>query len=160
MKKVFFFLIILLTLTQCSSDDDICLSSDSTPRLKLKFRSEGSGNNQLIALDSLYVDVDYGKSELTSVISAQADVDSVFVPLRIDDVAYTDVYFRTRKNGHRSKLRINYSTKAIYVSPACGFKINYENLNAELLETNPVYNVESNNTSLTDENKINFYLRF
>ncbi len=160
MKKVFFFLIILLTLIQCGSDDDICLSSDSTPRLKLKFRSEESGNNQLIALDSLYVDVDYGKSELTSVISAQADVDSVFVPLRIDDVAYTDVYFRTRKNGPRSKLRINYSTKAIYVSPACGFKINYENLNAELLESNPVYHVESNNTSLTDENKINFYLRF
>ncbi|PZU81484.1 MAG: hypothetical protein DI529_15590 [Chryseobacterium sp.] len=161
MKKILFFLSFLLILTSCGSDDDICLSSDSTPRLKFKFRNAvNPDNNQLITIDTLYVDVDYGKTELTSIIRAQANVDSVFVPIRVDDVTYTDIYFRRRKDGPRSKLRINYSTKAIYVSPACGFKINYENLNAELLEANPVLNVESNHTSLTDESKINFYLRF
>lgn len=160
MKKIFFFLSFTLILTSCGSDDDICLSADSTPRLKLKFKSAASTNNQLIRIDTLYVDVDYGKTELTSIITAQANVDSVFVPMRVDDVPYTDIYFRTRKFGSRSKLRINYTTNPIYVSPACGYKINYENLNAELLQSDPVQNVESNHTSLTDESRINFYLRF
>lgn len=160
MKKIGFFLSILFVLASCGSDDDICLSSDSTPRLKLKFRSSTSTSNQSIPLDTLYVDVDYGKSTLTNIITAQANVDSVFVPMRIDKVPFTDIYFRTRKNGSRSKLRINYTTQAIYVSPACGFKINYDNLNGQLLESNPVFKVESNQASLTDESKVNFYLRF
>ena len=146
----------LLLLISCGSDDDICLSSESTPRLKLKFCN---ASNQLIILDSLYVDVDYGKTEATNIIS-QKDVDSIFVPLRIDESPYTDIYFRTTKNGNKSKVRISYDAKSIYVSPACGFKINYSNLKSELLQANPVQNVEQNNTSLTDESKINFYLRF
>ena len=160
MKKIFFFLSFLFILASCGSDDDICLSSDSTPRLKLKFRSAANTSNQLIRIDTLYVDVDYGKTSLTNVMTAQPNVDSIFVPMRVDNAVYTDIYFRTRKNGPRSKMRVSYITKPIYVSPACGYKINYENLNAELLESNPVQNVESNHTSLTDESRINFYLRF
>lgn len=161
MKNLILFFGFLLLLTSCGGDDDICLSADSTPRLKLKFKSAANTNsNQLIEVDTLYVDVDYGKTNLTNIITAQANVDSIFVPMRVDDVQYTDVYFRTRKNGPRSKMRVSYITKPIYVSPACGYKINYENLNAELLESNPVQNVESNHTSLTDESRINFYLRF
>lgn len=160
MKNLILVFGFLLFLTSCGSDDDICLNSDSTPRLKLKFRSAESTSNQLITIDTLYVDVDYGKSTLTNIITAQVKVDSVFVPMRVDDVPYTDIYFRTRKVGPRSKMRVRYDTKKIYVSPACGFKINYENLNAELLENNPLQSIESNQNSLTNESRINFYLRF
>lgn len=146
----------VLLMTSCGSEDDICLNADSTPRLKLEFKNAGG---YITTLDSLYVDVDYGKTELTTIISS-AKVDSVFIPLRVDDNAYTDIYFRTRKAGNKSKIRINYDSKAIYVSPACGFKKNYENLNAELLQSNPVLSIEQNQTSLTNENKTNFYLRF
>jgi hypothetical protein len=135
MKNIFL-LSFLFILTSCGSDDDICLSSDSTPRLKLKFRSAANTSNQLIRIDTLYVDVDYGKTSLTNIITAQPNVDSIFVPMRVDNAVYTDIYFRTRKNGPRSKMRVSYITKPIYVSPACGYKINYENLNAELLESN------------------------
>lgn len=156
MKNILWIIGFLLLLTSCGSDDDICLNSDSTPRLKLKFRND---NNQLIRADSLYVDVDYGKETRKNIISA-ANVDSVFVPMRIDESPYTDIYFRKTKNGNVSKVRINYEKKSIYVSPACGFKINYENMNAELLQADPVLSVQSNQNSLTDENRINFYLRF
>jgi methionine synthase II (cobalamin-independent) len=156
MKKIFFFLSFILILTSCGGDDDICLSGDSTPRLKLKFHD---ADGKLKQLDSLYVNVDYGNAKLTNVMSA-AKVDSVFIPLKIDDSPYTDVYFKTTINGDSSKVRISYDSKAIYVSPACGFKKNYQNLKAELLKSNPVLNVEQNHTSLTDENTINFYLRF
>ncbi|WP_379968689.1 DUF6452 family protein [Epilithonimonas sp. UC225_85] len=157
MKNVIWIFGLLLILTSCGSDDDICLGEESTPRLKLKFHNV---NQQLIRLDTLYVDVDYGKTTLTSIITAQANVDSVFVPLRIDESPYTDVYVRRRLAGPRSKIRVTYDTKSIYVSPACGFKINYENLKTDLLQSDPVLNVEPNHTSLTDESKINFYLRF
>lgn len=157
MKNLIWIFGFLMLLTSCGSDDDICLSTDSTPRLKLKFRN---ANDQLVRLDTLYVDVDYGKTELTNIITAAANVDSVFVPMRIDESPYTDIYIKQRKAGPTSKIRINYDAKSIYVSPACGFKINYENLKADLLEGNPVQSVQSNNTSLTDETKINFYLRF
>jgi len=157
MKNLIWIFGVLLLLTSCGGDDDICLNSDSTPRLKLKFRN--ASNNLITRLDSLYVDVDYGKTKLTNIISS-ANVDSVFVPIRIDDSPYTDIYFRTRRNQTGSKLRINYDKKSIYVSPACGFKINYENLKADLLKSDPVQSVQPNNTSLTNENSINFYLRF
>lgn len=156
MQKIFFLIGFLLLLTSCGGDDDICLNADSTPRLKLKFIN---ASGQLLRLDSLYIDVDYGGSALKNILS-QANADSVFVPMRIDESSYTDIYLRLRKAGNRSKIRVSYDKKAIYVSPACGFKINYDNLKSELLQANPVQNVEQNQTSLSDESKINFYLRF
>ena len=159
MKNLLWIIGVFLLLTSCGSDDDICLGEESTPRLKLKFRS-AAGTNPLVQLDTLYVDVDYGKATLTNIIFKSPKVDSVFIPLRIDESPYTDVYIRRRSVGPRSKIRITYDKKFIYVSPACGFKINYENLKTELIESNPVQSIQSNNTSLTDENSINFYLRF
>jgi len=156
MKKILWIFGFLMLLTSCGSDDDICLGEESTPRLLLKFRN---ANNQLVRLDSLFVDVDYGKDTLKNIITS-VDVDSVFVPLRIDESPYTDIYIRTRNGQTGSKLRVNYDKKSIYVSPACGFKINYENLKMDLLQANPVQSILPNNTSLTDENNINFYLRF
>ena len=156
MKKILWIFGFLMLLTSCGSDDDICLGEESTPRLLLKFRN---ANNQLVRLDSLFVDVDYGKDTLKNIITS-VDVDSVFVPLRIDESPYTDIYIRTRNGQTGSKLRVNYDKKSIYVSPACGFKINYENLKMDLLQANPVQSILPNNTSLIDENNINFYLRF
>ena len=156
MKKILWIFGFLMLLTSCGSDDDICLGEESTPRLLLKFRN---ANNQLVRLDSLFVDVDYGKDTLKNIITS-VNVDSVFVPLRIDESPYTDIYIRTRNGQTGSKLRVNYDKKSIYVSPACGFKINYENLKMDLLQANPVQSILPNNTSLTDENNINFYLRF
>ncbi|MBP6577720.1 MAG: hypothetical protein KA796_03610 [Chryseobacterium sp.] len=156
MKNIFWIFGLLMLLTSCGGDDDICLNSDSTPRLKLKFRNS---NDQLIRMDTLYIDVDFGKDSLRNTTTAVA-VDSVLVPLRIDDSSFTDFYVRTRKAGPRSKIRVNYEAKSIYVSPACGFKRNYENLKPELSQPDPVQSIQTNVTSLTDENRINFYLRF
>jgi len=156
MKNLILVFGFLFLLTSCGGDDDICLNADSTPRLKVKFHD---AQGRLISLDSLYTYVDYGNPKLTNILSAK-DVDSVLIPLKVDDSPYTDIYFKRRINGDSSKVRINYDSKAIYVSPACGFKKNYENLKAEVLKSNPVSSVEQNNTSLTDETTINFYLRF
>lgn len=157
MQKLFFFLSFILLLVSCGSDDDICLSGESTPRLTVSFQDVTE--NKFIALDSLYIDVDYGNGTPRNILT-QAKVTSATIPLRIDNNPYTDVYFHTTKAGNKSKIRVSYDLKPIYVSPACGFKQNYENLKAELLQSNPVLNIQPNHTSLTDESKVNFYLRF
>ena len=157
MKNILWIFGFLLLLTSCGSEDDICLGEESTPRLKLQFRN---ANNQIVALDTLYVDVDYGKDSLKQIVTAAVRQDSVMVPMRIDNSPYTDIYIKQRLVGPRSKIRITYDQKAIYVSPACGFKVNYENLKGEVQESNPVQSIQPNVTTLTDENSINFYLRF
>lgn len=157
MKNLIWIFGFLMLLTSCGSDDDICLGEESTPRLKLLFRN--ANNNQLVRLPYLKVDVDYGNPTTTNIITSN-NVDSVFVPLRIDESPFTDIYIKTAIQGDSSKIRIRYDAKSIYVSPPCGFKKNYENLSAELIETGPVQSIQSNQTSLTDETNINFYLRF
>ena len=93
MQKLIFFLGFFLLLTSCGGDDDICLSSESTPRLQVKFKNAAG---QLTKIDSLYVGVDYGSNKITSIL-AQANAETVYIPLRIDDNAYTDIYFKTTK---------------------------------------------------------------
>ncbi len=40
MKKLIFpFLILGFLLTSCENDDDVCVSGEATPRLKIKFKS-------------------------------------------------------------------------------------------------------------------------
>lgn len=156
MRKLLFIFGIFLLLISCGSDDDICLSSESTPRLKMRFRN---ADGALVRLDSLYVDVNYDGKTYKNIIT-QANVDSIRIPLRIDDSPYTDVRFRLRKREDTSNVRISYDKKAIYVSPACGFKINFENMKAELIKSSPVMEVQPNSTSLNNESQINFYLRF
>ena len=38
-------------LTSCENDDDVCVSGEATPRLKIKFKS---ADNKVLTLDSLY----------------------------------------------------------------------------------------------------------
>lgn len=122
----------------------------------MRFRN---ADGALVRLDSLYVDVNYDGKTYKNIIT-QANVDSIRIPLRIDDSPYTDVRFRLRKREDTSNVRISYDKKAIYVSPACGFKINFENMKAELIKSSPVLEVQPNSTSLNNESQINFYLRF
>ncbi|MBS1548578.1 MAG: hypothetical protein JSS94_01750 [Bacteroidetes bacterium] len=149
-------LIFLLLLFSCNNDDDICTSGEATPRLKLKFKSQSTG--KLKTLDSLFVMVDYGKGSLVTV--QKTKVDSVLIPLRVDDSGYTEMYIKTSKNGPQSKLRFLYQTKAEYVSPACGVKKLYENFSGTLLLANPVLGIEHLETQIINENKTPIYLLF
>jgi hypothetical protein len=153
--KILPLVLYFFSMISCGSDDDICMSGDATPRMKIKFKTLETG--KLKTLDSLYVDVDYGTKTVTS---KQANADSILIPLRVDDNPYTDFSVRTSYNGTQSKIRINYTSKTAYVSPACGVKKLYENVGAELITPDPVQKVETNQTAISDENKTVLYLDF
>lgn len=156
MKKIISLFLISVMLVSCGSDDDICTSGEATPRMKIKFKNAATGN--IKKLDSLYLDVDYG-SGLVNIVQ-QKLVDSVLIPLRVDEASSTDIFVRLTKAGAKSKIKVNYSAKTEYVSPACGIKKLYENLGTELVTPTPVLSVEKNQTSILDENKTHLYLHF
>lgn len=159
LRKFTLFLWILLPLlavVSCANDDDICTSGEATPRLKVKFKNQNTG--KLLTLDSLYVAVDYGNGP--QFVSSSAKVDSVLIPLRVDEQTFTDVFIKTSAKGSTSKFRLNYSTKNEYVSPACGIKRLYSNFGSQLLQQNPVLGTENNQSEISDENKTHLYLLF
>ena len=143
-------------LTSCENDDDVCVSGEATPRLKIKFKS---ADNKVLTLDSLYLDVDYGNNNILTVVRA-AKVDSALIPIRVDDAGFTELNVRKTKKGSVSKIKLNYNTTSEYVSPACGFKRLYQNLSGTLETANPVTKVELNQNQIINENKAHLYLVF
>jgi len=151
----FIYIFLVLLMISCGNDDDICTSGEATPRMKMKFKTD-EGKRK--TLDSLYLSVDYSSGK--SLVYTGKNVDSVLVPLRVDDQLYTDVYVKLTKKGTESKIRINYTTKSEYVSPACGIKRTYENLETELLQPDPVTSTEKNQNQIVNEDKTHLYLIF
>lgn len=141
-------------MVSCGGDDDICESGEGTPRMKIMFKKA----DKIAKLDSLKVYVNYGSRTVD--LGWSRNVDSILIPLRVDESPYTELFVKTTKLGDSSKVRVNYTTKSIYVSPGCGAKLNYENLNSELLNTNPVTKIETGQNFIENEDKTNLYLVF
>lgn len=156
MKNIFFLFLLSLSLFSCNTDDDICTSGEATPRLNIKFKTS---DNKLKILDSIFVSVDFGNG-IKSVLKQRTPTDSILIPLRVDDALYTDIYVKLGPKADSSKIRINYTTKSQYVSPACGIKKTYENLNPVLEKPVPVIKLETTQTEITNEAKTSLYLIF
>lgn len=154
MKYILYLMVVLCALS-CGSDNDICTSGEATPRMKLKFLT---AERKQKTLDTLYLSVDYASGK--SLILKSAKVDSVFIPLRVDGQPFTDFYIRQRSAGPESKIRVKYTTSSEYVSPACGIKRFYENMETELLQPDPVTALEKVQNSIVNEDKTHLYLIF
>lgn len=155
MKKVFLLILLSFLIYSCNSEDDICLGGDATPRLKVKFKTQ---DNKLLTLDSVYVKVDYGSG--AELILAKSKTDSVIIPLRVDESSSTDIYLSKSKIGTYSKIKLNYTIISEYVSPACGIKRIYDNINPVLEILNEVKAVEKNQNQIANESKTHLYFIF
>lgn len=156
--KLLFAVCCFSLLFSCGADDDICESGEGTPRMKVSFLSAETGKEKPV--DSLYVAVDYGSGKVQ--LGGQAKITSRIIPLRVDDAPYTDIYFRITNLGAESRVRVNYTTKSVYVSPGCGIKKTYENLNSVLSSTTtaPVKAIQAGQNFIENEDKTNLYLLF
>ncbi|MBL1219343.1 hypothetical protein JET18_00715 [Chryseobacterium sp. L7] len=155
-KHIIIVLCSLFVIWSCGGDDDICESGEGTPRMKVAFKSMASGKETPVPL--LFAAVDYGSGKVQ--LGKYENISSILIPLRVDDSPYTDVYFRILETGVESHVRINYTTKTTYVSPGCGIKKTYENLNSELIQSNPVLKLEAGQNQIENENKTNLFLLF
>lgn len=152
--KFILFILALSSVISCGGDDDICESGEGTPRMKISFRK----GNQISVLDSIKIYADLGTGIID--LGWKLKVDSVFVPLRVDDSPFTDIYVRTTTQEDSTRVRINYTTKSIYVSPGCGVKRNYENVNSVLSTPNSLKSVEQGQNFIENEDKTNLFFNF
>ena len=155
--KVILLSLFLISLFSCGSDDDICIGGEATPRLKMKFKTQSNG--KLKMMDSLYIKVDYGSGPV-SVVASKSKIDSVTIPLRVDDQPFTKIFVGTAKDEITSEVKITYTTLSEYVSPACGIKKIYDNVNGVVEVPNAVLNIEKNQNQISDESKTHFFLLF
>lgn len=155
--KYFKFIIFILALSSvisCGSDDDICENGEGTPRMKIAFKK----GNQITKIDKIKVFVDYGSKIVT--LGTFSQVDSIFVPLRVDESPFTDIYVKTIDSEDSTRVRVNYTTKSIYVSPGCGVKRNYESVNSVLSTPNSLKSVEQGQNFIENEDKTNLFFNF
>ena len=155
--KILFVSLFLLSLFSCGSDDDICIGGEASPRMKIKFKTQATG--KMKSLDSLFIEIDYGQGPI-AVFGSVVKTDSVLIPLRVDDTPFTKVYVGLSRATVNSEILVNYSTKSEYVSPACGIKRLYENVNSELVAPGAVKALEQNQTQIIDESKTHLFLLF
>ena len=157
MKNLLVFITLVSLLFSCNSDDDICGGGEGSPRMKIKFKTLSTGKPK--TLDSIFVMVDYGKGA-TTVIERKQKTDSLLIPLRVEDVPFTDIFVSASKEGPQSKIRIQYTGKTEYVSPACGIRKLYENVHAVLETNNPVLGLENEQSEIINEQKTHLFLLF
>lgn len=144
---------LLLTGILGCEKDDICVDGD-TPLLIIKFydieepeSSKAVNNLRIIGL---------GKDTPVDTFSDRSTLDSISLPLRPEEEGTTFILFLDSEEddgvelGNADTLQFAYETQGAFVSRACGFVANYENLTA-LLQTdtlNWIQNIEVINPSI------------
>lgn len=141
----------------CNAEEDICQSSESTPRMKVKFKTQSTG--KLKTLDSIFVVADLGAG-FAPVIAQKYRTDSIYLPVRIDGTPFTRYQVSLSRGSKTSTLELNYTTERVYVSPACGYKMVYHNLAASADANGSLKGAEVATQNILDENKTHLYLLF
>ncbi len=125
-----------LALSGCEKDD-ICVDGD-TPLLIIKFfddeNPENSKNvNQLRVLG-------LGQDDAVDTFADRTTLDSIAIPLRPGESQTTFIFILDSEDeeeleiGNRDTIRFDYNTREVFISRACGFVAQYEDLESELQE--------------------------
>ncbi|MDO5656470.1 MAG: DUF6452 family protein [Flavobacteriaceae bacterium] len=149
--KYYVFLLMLLGVLWSCEEDDIC-DEGKSPRMYLKFRNIDEQSAE--RMDSIYLwrQNTAGDFELYIFKAKTAAEDSVLVPLPIVEV--TEAYFVISPKRYdvetRDTLKVDYQRVLDFGSKACGYKVNYLNVNYEISNRFFVGS-EVIDTNITDE---------
>lgn len=115
--------------------DDICVDGD-TPLLVIRFY-DITDTTELKPAAGLRV-IGLGQNTVVNTFNDRSSRDSIGIPLKISD-SVTDFIFILnsadedgQETGNADTLRFNYETREVFISRACGFVMNFENLTGEL----------------------------
>lgn len=124
--KYFIFLLTILTVMISCEEDDICLD-EKTPRLHLKFQNVFAADS--LRMDSIIIfrKETNGNFELVMGKGKPKAVDSTRISLRIDDVNQTQLILTKRRydTSLYDTLTLNYNREIAFGSKACGYKVEY-----------------------------------
>ena len=141
MKKVYIpilFIIAFISFGACEKDD-ICVDGD-TPLLVIRFYDVD--NPTVLKKATKFRIVGVGQNTTVTTVSDRTDLDSIAIPLKVIENS-TGFYFISNSSdvdavevGDLDTLYFNYTRKDKFVSRACGYIANFENLSGDLkLET-------------------------
>lgn len=134
--------------------DDICVDGD-TPLLVIKFYDTDEPETSK-PVTKLRV-IGLGKDTPVNTFSDRSTLDSIAIPLRPEEGQTSFVLILDSEDGdegveagNADTLRFTYDTRGEFISRACGFVANYENLNAQLEPDtlNWIQNIEVINSSV------------
>ncbi|MGB5460033.1 MAG: DUF6452 family protein [Eudoraea sp.] len=139
-------LIVIISFTACEKDD-ICVDGN-TPLLIIRFY-DNENPGELKAVPSLRV-VGLGQSSTVNTFSDRTSLDSIALPLRINEANTGFILISDSadeddlETGNNDTLTFDYSTLEVFISRACGYIANYDDL-GELLTSdseNWIQNIE------------------
>ncbi len=143
MKKIIPILLILSILIYVSSceKDDICVAGD-TPVLVVGFFDidDTTASKDVPSLRIKEVILD---SAINTITDRSSNLDSIGIPLR-SDASSTSFAFITNsadnadtgvETGNIDTLTFSYNTREAFISRACGFVMNFDNLSVTLPES-------------------------
>ena len=126
--------------TSCIKDD-FCIDP-ITPNLVISFYDNDNPDN-LKRTSDLTVWAE-GKEELYT----DASLDSILIPL---DPAIDMTVYHLSLADVEDEITITYTRKEVFVSRSCGFKYNFENLEAPINTNNWILGIQITNQTVEDE---------
>lgn len=167
MKKILPILLITLLLMHISSceKDDICVDGD-TPLLYIGFY-DASDTTEFKNVPTLRIKEVVLDSVLDTFTDRSSSLDSVGMPLRIDSGSTSFAFISDsaddettgEETGTIDTLTINYQTLEVFISRACGFVANYDDLTVTLPESTENWIQDITIVEETIENSNNIHVK-
>ncbi|MCK0157576.1 DUF6452 family protein [Cellulophaga sp. F20128] len=137
-KKTGILLFILVSIITSSCEkDDICVDGE-TPLLVLEFFEFDAAEETTKTVSKLRI-VGEGKNVTVSTIADRSDLQSITLPLRVDETVTTYHFIVNSaddangvETGNTDMIAFNYTNKEVYVSRACGFVMHFDALSTTL----------------------------
>ncbi|MGB5228617.1 MAG: DUF6452 family protein [Eudoraea sp.] len=145
-RILLFVIIAIISFIACEKDD-ICVDGD-TPLLIIQFY-DNENPSELKAVPSLRV-IGLGQSSTVNTITDRTSLDSIALPLRINEANTGFILIADSadeddlETGNNDTLTFNYSTLEVFISKACGYIANYDDLGEQLTTDNEnwIQNIE------------------
>lgn len=140
MKKIIILLLASLVVTNCEKDDICANETATTPRLYIEFYNKNNPNNRKNA--TKFVAQGVGNDNILSDYNI-VTTNKVYLPLKTNENQTQYTLYRNYAindndtpddesddyiEGNPDIVTINYITKQVYVSRACGYKTIFENV--------------------------------
>lgn len=157
--KIFFPAVILLAIISFSAceKDDICVDGN-TPLLVIRFY--GSIATEIPKQVPGLRIVGMGKDVTVNTIVDRSSLDSIALPLKINDEPTSFLFIQNSaddengfENGNIDTVTFNYKTKEVYISRACGYVANYDNLEGSVTpdSSNWIKSISIIDTTVTNQ---------
>ncbi len=162
MKYVFLFFLSAIAFEACEKDD-ICVDGD-TPLVIVRFY-DAEDTTEFKAVTNLRV-IGLGQESTLNTFTDRSSIDSIGLPLQINQPTTSfQLIFESEddeddmETGNIDTLSFSYSTQEVFVSRACGFIANYDEVTPELTTDTANWIQEIEVVSSTVTNQISAHVK-